>query len=129
MSRVSHLCFSMIIDIFLIEDAPYNINITADSETFVKGRRLHLKCSAKANPPPQYLWQKNGAQLPRQSSQLFFLSLNYSDNGTYTCTVSNSLGSSASSKFLLIVDGMLFLLIVMLTRLFRTSGRVYHFVR
>ncbi|XP_065834055.1 receptor-type tyrosine-protein phosphatase S-like isoform X2 [Oscarella lobularis] len=85
--------------------APYNINITADSETFVKGRRLHLKCSAKANPPPQYLWQKNGAQLPRQSSQLFFLSLNYSDNGTYTCTVSNSLGSSASSKFLLIVDG------------------------
>ena len=89
----------------MIEDAPYDVKVTADPMEFVKGQPLVLRCSAEANPPPQYSWKKNGAQL-QSNPRIIFSSLEYSDSGTYECMVKNSLGS-VSKKFVVIVDGML----------------------
>ena len=75
----------------------------------MKGERITLNCSFEANPlPHRYSWWKDGQLLKSGSdSQVLFPNLNYSDNGAYNCSVSNSLGLSVSEEFVLIVNGML----------------------
>jgi len=96
---------------FHFEDAPDDgIKINVKSGIFVKGTRLTLECSAKANPTPyQYSWQKDVGQPTMLSvSEYSFSSLDYSDNGTYTCTATNSIGSRKSTGFVIVVDGASF---------------------
>nr|XP_033780264.1 cell adhesion molecule 3 isoform X1 [Geotrypetes seraphini] len=63
-----------------------------------EGEKLRLQCDGAGNPSPHsYSWEKEGSDLPVQTSQvdntLQFLFLNRSDGGTYLCKASNNLGT------------------------------------
>lgn len=68
------------------------------------GARLHLQCAVAGDPDPQITWSKNGK--PISSSEIVDLKYKAGtatltinevfpeDEGTYTCTATNSIGST-----------------------------------
>ena len=93
---------------FFYKDPPQNVKVIANSTEFVKGKRIILNCSAEANPlSHRYSWWKDGQLLKAGSeSQFLFSKLNYSDNGAYKCEARNSVNSSMSGEFVLVVKSM-----------------------
>jgi hypothetical protein len=70
------------------------------------GIELNLGVTATGFPAPTYQWLKNGVPIPGAvSSSLHFLSLQFSDSGTYAVTVSNASGTVTSVDVVLAVQG------------------------
>lgn len=68
---------------------------------------------AVSNRPEPVLWTKDGAELPDpdrmvvSGRELNILFLNKTDNGTYRCEATNTIGQS-SAEYVLIVHGEFF---------------------
>lgn len=75
---------------------------------------LSLYIHALSNRPEPVLWTKDGAELPDpdrmvvSGRELNILFLNKTDNGTYRCEATNTIGQS-SAEYVLIVHGEFFL--------------------
>ncbi|KAG7243310.1 hypothetical protein INR49_011765 [Caranx melampygus] len=73
---------------------------------------LELRCEALGNPEPSLTWTKNGKELAYNSrvgllpsGSLWIQSPSKADEGLYTCTARNRLGSTALSSWLQITGG------------------------
>lgn len=70
-------------------------------------------CILKSNRPEPVLWTKDGGELPDpdrmvvSGRELNILFLNKTDNGTYRCEATNTIGQS-SAEYVLIVHGECF---------------------
>ncbi|XP_060945161.1 vascular cell adhesion protein 1-like [Limanda limanda] len=66
-----------------------------DLITLTQGDRLELNCTAEGNPRPSYTWTSlpDGVP-PSNSSVLTIESVASGDEGQYTCSVSNNLGTN-----------------------------------
>uniref|UniRef100_UPI00358E0884 cell adhesion molecule 2-like n=1 Tax=Myxine glutinosa TaxID=7769 RepID=UPI00358E0884 len=90
---------------------PPHVFVSASSSRPREGQRLELKCGVQSNPQPSSIhWFRQGANLPENAvisdRHLFFVSLNETDNGTYTCVAENSLGQAQSDYILVVYDEM-----------------------
>ena len=73
--------------------------------TVNEGQTAFLKCKADGHPPPHVTWSKDNSSLPdgrhvvESSGALVVKNLKSEDDGVYSCTAENLLGSvSASAK-------------------------------
>jgi hypothetical protein len=74
------------------------------SETVADGSTATLTCIATGTPSPTYQWSLNGSQLPGASSSSFVISnAGPGNQGSYTCTASNSSGHATSTAAMLSV--------------------------
>ncbi|NXG48368.1 TMIG1 protein, partial [Psilopogon haemacephalus] len=78
-------------------------------------KAVTMSCNAKSNPQAQTAWYKNNSTLTLQEDryqlyqtskvvQLSIQSLQKSDNGTYTCVVTSSLGEGRKDFHLIVQD-------------------------
>jgi len=76
--------------------------------TVVIGDSLTLSCTSQGSPPDTFIWMKDGTLAPLTptlstvthdsttaefQSDYIITNVTKSDNGTYTCTVTNPIGS------------------------------------
>jgi len=88
-------------------DPPSSSTITVDVNS-----PLTLSCTSRGSPPDTFTWKKNGIPVtppPRiftvnHTDSVAVFQINYtihsvttSDNGTYTCTVTNPIGSDSET--------------------------------
>ncbi|KAM8974929.1 cell adhesion molecule 2 [Pelodytes ibericus] len=76
-----------------------------------EGQQLTLTCESRGKPLPEpVLWTKDGGELPDlermvvNGQELIITILNKTDNGTYRCEASNSIGQSSAEYVLIIRD-------------------------
>ncbi|XP_041920347.1 cell adhesion molecule 2b isoform X2 [Alosa alosa] len=76
-----------------------------------EGQYFKLECDSIGNPLPEpVLWTKDGGELPDmermivEGRELIITSLNKTDNGTYRCEASNSLGTDIAEYKLFVYD-------------------------
>ncbi|XP_049882057.1 neuroglian-like isoform X1 [Pectinophora gossypiella] len=91
---------------------PVRQYVTRKVETALKGKKTELYCIYGGTPLPQVVWSKNGQAI--MSSQeitqdnygktLVIRRTSYEDQGTYTCEVSNGVGSAQSYSIQLNVE-------------------------
>nr|XP_046226618.1 cell adhesion molecule 1-like [Scatophagus argus] len=72
-----------------------------DPITITEGSPLQLKCSAVGNPSPSYTWT-SARNPPSNDSTINIKAVTSADEGEYTCSVSNAMGT-ATMKFTVIV--------------------------
>ncbi|XP_040278034.1 cell adhesion molecule 2 [Bufo bufo] len=79
-----------------------------------EGQQLILTCESKGKPLPEpVLWTKDGGELPDpdrmvvSGRELTITFLNKTDNGTYRCEATNSIGKN-SAEYILIINESLF---------------------
>ena len=99
MSNVS--CFGNIHDALLrlsdvLLDAPEFVEIRLSCPVGVKGQSIALNCSAGGNPSPMYEWRV--VKSAKTGSTLELTSLEFEDEGTYTCVASNIIEAGARSS-------------------------------
>ena len=96
-------------------DTPSSSNVTV-----AVGSSLTLSCTSQGSPPDTFTWRKDGNQTILQSTNITAVDYtstsamfraDYSidsvtDNGTYTCNVTNPIGSN-SATITVFVIGML----------------------
>ena len=73
--------------------------------TVNEGQAAFLKCTADSHPPPRVTWSKLNSSLPfgrhvvESSGSLVVKNVKSEDDGVYSCTAENLLGSvNASAK-------------------------------
>ena len=90
--------------------------VTANSSSsisIVDGYNITLSCTSSGSPPDTFTWMKEGDPTVLQSTDIITVthtstiavfSINYaisnfniSDSGTYTCTVTNPIGSNSTT--------------------------------
>ena len=86
---------------FLSPVRPQGVSVTSDGDE-EDGEELTLTCNnqgARPNDNLQYSWQKNSAPILDATNRILsFSSLDYTtDDGSYSCVVSNTVGSSQPS--------------------------------
>ncbi|XP_044141873.1 cell adhesion molecule 2 [Bufo gargarizans] len=76
-----------------------------------EGQQLILTCESKGKPLPEpVLWTKDGGELPDpdrmvvSGRELTITFLNKTDNGTYRCEATNSIGKNSAEYILIIND-------------------------
>ncbi|XP_008052226.1 cell adhesion molecule 2, partial [Carlito syrichta] len=76
-----------------------------------EGQPLILTCESKGKPLPEpVLWTKDGGELPDpdrmvvSGRELNILFLNKTDNGTYRCEATNTIGQSSAEYVLIVHD-------------------------
>ncbi|XP_066455242.1 cell adhesion molecule 2 isoform X2 [Eleutherodactylus coqui] len=76
-----------------------------------EGQQLILTCESKGKPLPEpVLWTKDGGELPDpdrmlvNGRELTITFLNKTDNGTYRCEATNSIGKNSAEYILIIND-------------------------
>ena len=75
---------------YVLLDAPEFVKIAVG----VKGQSITLNCSAVGNPSPAYEWRGGKSAT---GSTLELTSLEFKDEGTYTCVASNTIEAGAKS--------------------------------
>ena len=74
------------------------------------GSPLNLNCTSQGSPPDTFTWMKDGGSMLRSNitqvtysdtsavfrADYFINSVTTSDSGTYTCTVTNPIGSDSA---------------------------------
>ena len=76
-------------------DAPESVEIKPSNPVGVKGLSITLNCSAVGNPFPVYEWRGSKSAT---GSTLKLTSLEFKDEGTYTCVASNTIEAGARSS-------------------------------
>lgn len=78
---------------FILEQPDNVIQVTA-------GGALSLKLKVRAHPPPTFVWYRNGIELPfALDEEIVVPRVSARDEGQYTCSISNELGSTLSGRF------------------------------
>ena len=97
MSNVS--CFGniswCIVKSDVLVDAPEFVEIRPSNPVGVKERSITLTCSAGGNPSPDYKWRGGKSAT---GSTLELTSLEFKDEGTYTCVANNIIEAGAESR-------------------------------
>ena len=75
-------------------DAPEIVKIRSSNPVGVKGQSITLNCSASGNPPPNYEWRGGKSAT---GSTLELTSLQFKDEGTYTCVANNTIEAGTRS--------------------------------
>ena len=85
---------------------------SSSTVTVAVGSPLTLNCTSRGSPPDTFTWMRNGVPLTQStniievdytSTSAVFLatystdSVTASDSGTYTCTVTNPIGSNSAT--------------------------------
>ncbi|KAM7349143.1 neuroglian isoform 1-T6 [Cochliomyia hominivorax] len=78
--------------------------VTRKNEVALRGKRAELFCIYGGTPLPQTVWKKNGGPIEwsdritqgHYGKSLVIRHVNFDDNGTYTCDVSNGVGNAQS---------------------------------
>jgi len=98
---------------------------SSSTVTVVVGDSLTLSCTSRGSPPDTFTWIKDGIILDPQPNVVTLahdsttanFQTNYtisnvttSDNGTYTCTATNPIGSDNKAISVAVVTGELILL-------------------
>ena len=65
------------------------------------GDSVTLVCTAKGGPNNSFVWERDG-KIIANDSIVHLVSINASDGGNYTCTVSNAAGTDSTSTILYI---------------------------
>ena len=80
------------------------ITLNPVSDTVVVGATAVFTAAASGNPSPTYQWEKNGMELPGETSTTLTISnVQESDAGSYTMVATNSQGSDESDAAVLTV--------------------------
>ena len=90
-----------------------NDTLSSSNVTAIIGSSLTLSCTSQGSPPDTFTWRKNNDPTVLQSTSITALnytntsavfhadysidSVTTSDNGTYTCTVTNPIGSDSTT--------------------------------
>ena len=89
--------------------------------TVVVGLPLTLSCTSQGSPPDTFTWMKDGVSITQSTSittvthtntsavyrsDYIINSVSSSDNGTYTCTVTNPIGSDSETITVTTIPGM-----------------------
>src|ERR1035437_739818 len=91
--------------VFLQVDFPPSITQQPMSQVGYYGKSVTFDVAATGNPPPGYLWQKDGAAISGATrTSLVLTNLQATNAGRYTVVVTNSLGSITSSNAYLAVN-------------------------
>lgn len=91
--------------VFLQVDFPPSITQQPMSQVGYCGKSVTFDVAATGNPPPGYLWQKDGAAISGATrTSLVLTNLQATNAGRYTVVVTNSLGSITSSNAYLAVN-------------------------
>ncbi|XP_055275060.1 cell adhesion molecule 2 [Moschus berezovskii] len=93
-----------------IKDTP-SVKIIPSTPFPQEGQPLILTCESKGKPLPEpVLWTKDGGELPDpdrmvvSGRELNILFLNKTDNGTYRCEATNTIGQSSAEYVLIVHD-------------------------
>ena len=88
--------------------------------TVAFGDSLTLSCTSQGSPPDTFIWMKDGTPAPLTPtlttvthnsttaefrSDYTISSVTTSDNGTYTCTVTNPIGSDSETITVVFITG------------------------
>ena len=60
----------------------------------LKGHTAYLECKPESNPPPVITWLRDGQNLAGSGHQYIVNNVQPADEGSYTCNVKNSRGST-----------------------------------
>ena len=107
-SRFGNILWCIVTSDVLL-DAPEFVEIRPSSPVGVKGQSITLNCSAVGNPSPDYEWRGGKSAT---GSTLELTSLEFNDEGTYTCVASNAIeagGRSSSTSVQLTIEGSVLL--------------------
>ena len=100
-------------------DPPLSSNVSV-----AVGDSLALSCTSQGSPPDTFTWMKDSTTIPSSSSitevthttTMAVFSIDYTinnvttnDSGTYTCTVTNPIGSDSETITVVVVTGELIL--------------------
>jgi len=92
--------------------APVITTATSSTVNIVDGAPLTLSCTSEGSPPDTFTWMKDGVPIAQSTSitrvihtrtravfhtDFTISSVTASDSGTYTCTVTNPIGSNTRS--------------------------------
>ena len=98
---------------------------SSSTVTVVVGNSLTLSCTSRSSPPDTFTWMKDGTPAPLTPtlttvthdsttanfrSNFTISSINETDSGVYTCTVTNPIGSDSQTITVFVVTGELMLL-------------------
>ncbi|MBI4664534.1 MAG: immunoglobulin domain-containing protein, partial [Verrucomicrobia bacterium] len=84
---------------------PPTITVRLQDQIAIRNEPFTLAVSATGAPQPSYRWQKNGIDLPSEtSSRLSVRSADLSDSGAYTVIVSNPAGSASDTATVTVVE-------------------------
>ena len=134
MEDVSHLTYSYIPSLnhllSLCTAVPVIDTPSSSTVTVAVGSSLTLSCTSRSSPPDTFTWRKDNYPTVLQSTSITAVdhtstsavfraeysidSVTTSDNGTYTCTVTNFIGSD-STIITVIVSGMNVHMIILVT--------------
>ena len=78
----------------MLVDAPEFVEIRPSNPVGVKGQNITLNCSAGGNPSPDYRWRGGKSAT---GSTLELTSLEFKDEGSYTCVANNTIEAGARS--------------------------------
>ena len=94
---------------------------SSSTVTVVVGFPLTLSCTSQGSPPDTFTWMKDGVSITQSTSvttvthtnisavyhsDYIINSVSSSDNGTYTCTVTNPIGSDSETITVMTIPGM-----------------------
>ena len=100
---------------------------SSSSVTIVVGSPLTLSCTSQGSPPDTFTWMKDGFPITQSTSittvtytntsavyrsDYIINNVSSSDSGTYTCTVSNPIGSDSETITVTTIPGMYFVLLL-----------------
>ncbi|KAM6033123.1 B-cell receptor CD22 [Chlamydotis macqueenii] len=77
---------------------PRDVRVEATPPSPVhEGGEMTLSCRFSSNPPPRtYAWSLEGRSLPHSAAQLPLRPISTADGGSYSCRVTNDLGTASS---------------------------------
>ena len=125
MEEVSHLIYICIPSInSLCTAAPVIETPSSSTVTVNVGSPLSLSCTSRRSPPDTFTWRKDNSPVLQStttpvtynaSSAVFRAdysidSVTTSDSGTYTCTVTNPIGSDSGTITVFVVCKLLIIL-------------------
>ena len=103
-------------------DPPSSSNVAV-----VVGDSLTLSCTSRGSPPDTFTWMKDGTVIDPQpivntlahdittanfQTNYTISNVTTSDSGTYTCTVTNPIGSDNKTISVVLVTGKLIVIVV-----------------
>ena len=97
-------------------DTPSSSNLTV-----IVSSSLTLSCTSRGSPPDTFTWRKDGNQTILQSTSITAVDYtsttavfcadytidSVTDNGTYTCTVTNPIGSNSTTITVVVIGKLL----------------------
>ena len=72
--------------------------------SYIEGSSVNISCTATGKPDPEVSWVRNGQiySSGRKTAHLTFDAINRTDDGLYTCTANNAVGTKTHKETLVV---------------------------